>query len=138
MSKPLMTTIVSTTLPCNGCTACCKGDAISIHPELGDVAEDYQTVPHFMPQLAAKGVRMLAHDAERNCVYLGEGGCTIHGRAPALCREFDCRKMAKRLGHTRARKLAKKGMVDMTVIRMGMLRMHTLTDEEAKQCRKRK
>ncbi|EJG5414317.1 YkgJ family cysteine cluster protein [Salmonella enterica] len=126
--------IVNANVPCAGCTACCKGDAISIHPELGDDTEAYQTVPHFMPQLAAKGVRMLAHDANRNCVYLGEAGCTIHGRAPALCREFDCRKMAKRLGHTRARKLAKKGVVDMTVIRMGLLRMDSLTTEEKKAC----
>lgn len=116
-------------VPCNGCTACCKGDAISIHPELGDVADDYETVPHFIPELAKKGVRMLAHTAEKHCVYLSPAGCKIHGKAPALCREFDCRKMAKRLTFTQTRKLAKKGMIDMTVIRAGRSRMHTLKDE---------
>lgn len=133
MNKPCLT---GANVPCNGCTACCRGDAISIHPELGDVAEDYQTVPHFVPQMAAEGVVMLAHDADLNCVYLTENGCSIHGRAPALCREFDCRKLAARLGYTKARKLAARGAVDMHVYRMGVARMGSLTDEERKACKK--
>ncbi|HGX3708931.1 TPA: YkgJ family cysteine cluster protein [Escherichia coli] len=119
-------TVLNSTLPCNGCTACCRGDAISIHPELGDVADDYETVPHYIPQMAEKGVRMLAHKPDKTCVYLTETGCSIHGRAPALCREFDCRKMAKKLGYTKARKLAARGMIDMHVYRMGVARMKTL------------
>ena len=26
-----------------------------------------------------------------SCVYLGDAGCTIHERAPYVCRKFDCR-----------------------------------------------
>lgn len=113
-------------VPCNGCTACCRGDAISIHPELGDVAADYETVPHFIPEMAAKGVLMLAHTPEKACVYLSPAGCKIHGKAPALCREFDCRQMVKRLGYTKTRKLLKRGLLDHAVIRAGEERKHSL------------
>ena len=88
--------IIASNVPCNGCTLCCRGDAISIHPEYGDVAADYQTVPHHIPELAQKGIRMLAHKPDNSCIYLGENGCSIHGKAPALCREFDCRKMVQK------------------------------------------
>lgn len=111
--------IHNASVPCNGCTLCCRGDAISIHPELGDDASQYQTVPHFIPELAAKGTLMLAHKPDRSCVYLGAGGCSIHGSAPALCREFDCRQLVRRLGYTKARKAVKKGMLSAGAIRRG-------------------
>ncbi|EAB4417365.1 hypothetical protein D7B12_18205 [Salmonella enterica] len=122
--------MIEARVPCNGCTACCKGDAISIHPELGDVAADYETVPHFIPELAAKGIVMLAHTPKKECVYLSPAGCKIHGKAPALCREFDCRKFVKHLGYTRSRKLARQGAIDMAVIRAGQSRMASLNPEE--------
>jgi uncharacterized protein len=40
-----------------------------------------------MPTLALK------RKANGDCYYLGPTGCTIHDRAPALCREFDCRTL---------------------------------------------
>lgn len=107
-------------VPCNGCTLCCRGDAISIHPEQGDNPADYQTVPHFIPELAAQGVLMLAHKADKSCVYLGAGGCTIHGKAPLLCREFDCREFVRRLGRTKARQLVKKGVLSAGPVRRGL------------------
>jgi Fe-S-cluster containining protein len=48
---------------------------------------------------------------DKSCVYLGAGGCTIHGKAPLLCREFDCREFVRRLGRTKARQLVKKGVL---------------------------
>ncbi|WP_421180392.1 YkgJ family cysteine cluster protein [Aeromonas enteropelogenes] len=112
--------VQSASVPCHGCTLCCRGDAISIHPELGDDASRYQTVPHCIPQLAAKGIVMLAHKPDESCVYLGEGGCTIHGQAPALCREFDCRGLVRKLGYTNARKAIKKGMLSAGFVRRGI------------------
>ncbi|EBA4600818.1 YkgJ family cysteine cluster protein [Salmonella enterica] len=115
-------------VPCNNCTLCCRGDAISLHPELGDVAEQYLTAPHFVPELAAKGVVMLAHKPDGVCVYLGECGCTIHGNAPALCREFDCRLLVKQLGYTKARKAVKQGLLSTGVLQRGLKLIPTLNE----------
>jgi hypothetical protein len=86
-------------VPCNGCTLCCHGDAIRLLPQ--DDASAYLTEPHdHYP-----GQLMLAHKANRDCVYLGESGCTIHDKKPLMCREMDCRNVARSLGYTAARKL---------------------------------
>lgn len=46
---------------------------------------------------------MLAHKANKDCWYLGESGCTIHGETPLICRRMDCRVIAKAIGFTKAR-----------------------------------
>ncbi|ENW4943614.1 YkgJ family cysteine cluster protein [Salmonella enterica] len=127
--KPITTEVVTAHVPCNGCTSCCRSDAISLHPELGDVVADYITEPHMVPQMAADGIVMLAHKPDGSCVYLTDAGCGIHGKAPALCREFDCRKWVRRMGYTKSRKLAQKGLIGMNVVRAGMDRLHTLPKE---------
>ena len=121
-AKSIHVTVItpSVSVPCAGCTLCCRGDAISLHPDKGDDPSQYQTVPHFIPELAEKGVVMLAHKPDRSCVYLGAGGCTIHGRAPLLCREFDCREFVRRLGRTKARQLVKKGVLNAGPVRRGL------------------
>ncbi|WP_330983656.1 MULTISPECIES: YkgJ family cysteine cluster protein [Enterobacterales] len=116
----------NTSVPCNGCTLCCRGDAISIHPELGDDASQFQTVPHFVPEMAAKGIVMLAHKSDLTCIYLEKSGCSIHGRAPALCQEFDCRRLVKQLGYTKARKYVKKGLLNAGIVRRGLELIPTL------------
>lgn len=70
-------------LDCAGCTTCCRGDDIYLMRQ--DDPAQYRTV------LRRDGRIALAKGADGNCVYLGQGGCTIHGRAPAMCRTFDCR-----------------------------------------------
>lgn len=68
-------------LDCNGCTLCCRGERIALQPgEEGDWRLDI-----------INGQRYLAHEGE-NCVYLKEGGCSIHNqKRPAMCEAFDCR-----------------------------------------------
>lgn len=86
-------------VPCNGCTLCCQGDAIRLLPS--DDASQYQTEPHdHYP-----GQLMLAHKPNRDCVYLGPTGCTIHERKPTMCREMDCRSVRQAIGYTDARRL---------------------------------
>lgn len=100
-------------VPCNGCRACCIGDAIRIMPY--DNASLYKTEPHpFQP-----GELMLAHKPNRECWYLGEGGCTIHADRPAQCRTFDCRELVRHLGYTQGRKLVAKGGLQAMVFRKG-------------------
>jgi Fe-S-cluster containining protein len=72
-------------VPCNGCTACCQGDAISLHPELGDNPENYKTEIYLNRII-------LAHKKNGDCVYLDrQTGCTIYDRRPGICQELDCR-----------------------------------------------
>lgn len=75
-------------VPCQGCRLCCQGDAVRLEDE--DLNRGYETEPHpYIP-----GALMIAHKPDGDCVYLDENGCTIHGRAPALCRAADCRSLA--------------------------------------------
>jgi uncharacterized protein len=115
-------------VPCNGCTACCRHDLIVLHPECGDDVASYDTyqMPHpFLPKV----VYALKRRANGDCVYLGPQGCTIYERAPTICREFDCRKQY--LMHSRAqrRELVAKGLYDKAVLEAGRQRVHTLERE---------
>jgi hypothetical protein len=76
-------------VPCNGCTLCCRNDAIRLLPQ--DDPAQYQTVPHdHFP-----GHLMLAHKENGDCVYLTSEGCDIHGSKPTMCIKMDCRRIAK-------------------------------------------
>lgn len=79
---------------CNGCTACCQNDLIFLKP--GDRPEDYPgaTVPSTNPLTGEEGLA-LKHKPGGGCWYVGPTGCTIHGRAPLVCRTFDCRKLMR-------------------------------------------
>jgi hypothetical protein len=78
-------------VPCDGCTLCCRGDAIRLLPS--DDASKYQTVAHqhFQGQL------MLAHKPNHECIYLADYGCIIQGDKPQMCREMDCRQLAMKI-----------------------------------------
>jgi Fe-S-cluster containining protein len=96
-------------VPCNGCTLCCQHDAIRLYKE--DNAPDYLTEPHpFFP-----GELMLAHKPNGECIYLSENGCTIHHKAPLLCRVADCRILAVKVDYETACKLHKIGSIDIRV-----------------------
>lgn len=96
-------------VPCNGCTLCCEGDAVRLLEE--DDPEDYLTEPHsYIP-----GALMLAHKPDGNCIYLEETGCSIHGRAPSLCRSADCRAIAFKYNFENALKLHEAGRIDLRV-----------------------
>jgi uncharacterized protein len=118
-------------VPCNGCTSCCRGDLIFLHPELGDFAPDYDTVEAYNPLTGRQG-RALKHKADNTCIYLGDGGCTIHDRAPAICREFDCRRFylsfMKRYDRAERRRMVARNMVSKDVIEAGKARLHTLEE----------
>ena len=65
-------------VPCNGCRACCIGWDVKLQP-----ADDWSQYEH------TDGV--LNRKPNGHCVYLGDEGCTIHDKAPEVCRRFDCR-----------------------------------------------
>lgn len=96
-------------VPCNGCTLCCQGDAVRLEPE--DIDAGYQTEPHpYIP-----GALMIAHKANGECVYLDGRGCSIHDRAPSLCRSADCRGVALKFNFENAMQLHRMGRLDIRV-----------------------
>ena len=80
-------------VPCNGCKSCCVNDAIMLHPDCGDNPADFKTVPFTNPLTGVAGLMVAKKPLSTECYYLGSNGCTIHGRAPVICREFDCGKV---------------------------------------------
>lgn len=119
-----------TSVPCNGCTACCKNDLIVLHPEIGDDPSTYITMAAVNP-LTGQTCLALQQKPEGGCIYLGETGCTIHDRAPAICREFDCRRSFLKLGdRTMRRRLLKAGIIDKEVLEAGRKRLDTLPEWE--------
>jgi len=115
-----------TNVPCNGCTACCRNELLVLHPEMGDRAVDYLTQEVTNP-ITGKRCLALQQKPNGDCIYLGENGCTIHGRAPAICREFDCRRFFLRLGgRNERRQILKTGLVTKDVYEAGRKRLNTL------------
>ena len=101
--------IKTTFVPCNGCTLCCQGDAIRLTEE--DNPKDYITEPHpYIP-----GALMLAHKENGDCIYLAETGCSIHDRAPSLCRSADCRSIALKYNFETAMQLHQMKRIDIRV-----------------------
>jgi uncharacterized protein len=119
-------------VPCNGCTACCQKDLLFLHPEMGDVEANYETEPAFNPLTGRWGLA-LRHKANGECIYLGQGGCTIHGRAPAICQEFDCRRFyqafVQRYDRPTRRRMVREGQVGKAVIEAAKARLHTLEED---------
>jgi Fe-S-cluster containining protein len=86
--------MTSRSVPCDGCTLCCRGDLIILHPDEGDRLSEYETEIVRNPVTTRYDFALKRH-ADGACVYLGEGGCTIYGRRPVICRSFDCRRVAQ-------------------------------------------
>jgi len=78
-------------VPCGSCRHCCQHEWIFLRPEEGDIVELYETVDIVSPSTGLPA-KALAHQPNGDCIYLGATGCTIHGRHPAVCRDFDCRR----------------------------------------------
>lgn len=125
-----------TEVPCNGCTACCRGDAIYLHPKTGaylrdvDNPTDYKCHREKNP-ITGRWAWCLDRDSVTNvCVYLGDNGCTIRDRAPIVCREFDCRALFLRFDSRQRKELVKNGFLDKSVISAGKQRLDTYTYDE--------
>lgn len=108
---------------CNGCRRCCVNDLIVLHPECGDDPSQYETVSCTNPVTGKESVAVAKKPGSTECIYLGEKGCTIHDRAPAICREFDCGAfyLAWKIKYTRndRRMLLKAGLIGADLIARG-------------------
>ncbi|MDE2450933.1 MAG: YkgJ family cysteine cluster protein [Gammaproteobacteria bacterium] len=72
--------------PCNGCTACCRGLNVDLHPRESGAGLDYETL--------ADGTRRLRRNPDDSCVHLVDGRCAVYPIRPQTCRVFDCRDNA--------------------------------------------
>ena len=120
------------TVPCNGCIECCRKDLLILHPELGDDPSLYQTMACKHP-LTGRPAIALEHKPNGGCVYLGKDGCTIHGRAPAICREFDCRRfyldLVERTTRQERKKMVSEGMISNRLLKAGRKRLQSLEND---------
>ena len=127
-------------ITCNGCTACCRGfQAIMLHPDEGDIVDDYDTIP-FMQHPGAGGADfpdgifpdhfrdavILKHKENGDCIYLGEKGCTIYDKRPVICKSYDCR--INYMMWTKARRQSSNQNPE--VWQAGKERLHTLSGNE--------
>lgn len=78
-------------LNCGTCTACCRNNpGIFLHPQDGDIPENYVWVSQYNPLRGELG--MLVDTKENgDCIYLTDKGCGIYSERPAVCRSYDCR-----------------------------------------------
>ena len=111
---------------CNGCTECCQRDLLILHPELGDNPAEYQTMECINP-VTGRWALALAHKPEGGCIYLTKDGCSIHERAPAICRKFDCSEFVAKLTAetTRAqrRRMISNGLISANLLKEGKRRL---------------
>lgn len=95
-------------VPCNGCNICCRRDLLVLHPEMGDDPAQYRTTRISHP-FTGEPVHALQHQPNGDCIYLDRRtGCTIHDRAPAICRTFDCRELLLNLSAVAPRAALRK------------------------------
>lgn len=114
-----------TNVPCNGCSLCCRRDAIVLMD--GERPEDYEVEE--MRTKAGEIFHLVKKGPDGNCIYLGDSGCTIHDRAPEICRAFDCRRAYQMIPRRERRARLAQGIADKAVYEAGRKRLHTLTAE---------
>ena len=124
-AKHPVQSVTEAIVPCNGCQACCTNELLILHPEHGDRPGDYLTKVVRHP-FTGEIVLGLQQKDNGDCIYLGERGCTIHERRPAMCREFDCRRFVEGLlamPRAERRRIMREGHVTKDVVEAGKARL---------------
>ncbi len=104
----------SASVNCGSCSLCCKNAAIV----LVDGDADWYEKEEFGKGPDGEPIYMLKRkdDAEKSCVYLSEEGkCTIHGRAPIICRQFSCVEAFEFYTRGERTQLVKDGLIDKRI-----------------------
>ena len=119
----------TTTVPCNGCTLCCRGELIVLHPEEGDDPSRYDTVMvHSGGEIG--DVFALKNKANGDCIYLGESGCTIHDRRPLVCRAYDCRDNYLTTPRHKRRRMIAEGLASKAIFNRGRELLKGMKDHD--------
>jgi Fe-S-cluster containining protein len=90
-----------------------------LRPDKGDDMNQYVTAQWYRDGLDKPPVVILDRLSNGDCVYLGEGGCTIWDRAPYECRMYDCREMFKNSDRPGRKLAVKNGVVPKAIFDRG-------------------
>lgn len=126
MPTPAMTKLGD--VPCGPCRACCRYELIPLFPQDGDNLETYEHETKDIPGIGA--LHFLKHGKNGDCFYLGRDGCTIHDRAPVVCKTFDCRGWYIKHDRAQRREMVRQSPSSRTVLTAGRSRMATLDVNE--------
>ena len=77
-----------TSVPCGSCHLCCH--------TIITLADDEYHYAWTMQVIDGRVQRILCRQPNGDCIYLQHGKCSIHGRAPKVCRDFDCRDLVRK------------------------------------------
>lgn len=96
-------------VPCGSCNLCCRTLMVPLSKE---EVESGQYDGHYARITAPDG-RHMGHALLRRptgeCVYLVDGRCSIHGRAPHVCQRFDCRELFRKSNRAGRREMVSSG-----------------------------
>jgi len=115
-------------VPCGKCQLCCKTLIVPLAHE--EYAQFEQLRDPDDPTKAAwawvedsktgeRYGRALRRRPNGDCIFLGPGGCTIHGRAPHVCKRFDCRELFLRSDRKGRKKAIKEGKLPKSLFDRG-------------------
>jgi hypothetical protein len=102
-------------VPCGACTLCCR---TLIVPLAEEEFADYDWA-WITTRAGERLGRALQRKPNGECVYLGENGCTIHGRAPHVCQRFDCRELFRKSDRNGRRKAISSGKIPKVLFDKG-------------------
>lgn len=105
-------------VPCGGCSACCRRDAIALEPS--------DDLSRFAWHMEA-GRPTLDRKPGGECVYLTAKGCGVHANAPSICKRFDCRVLYAMTPKSVRRQRVAMNPTMRDVYRAGKRRLSTLT-----------
>jgi hypothetical protein len=91
---------------------------VFLREELGDKPELYDTMLISHPVFRTT-MHALKHKENGDCIYLGDNGCTIWDRAPAVCQMFDCRTLYMATTRKQRKKFVKQGLFSHEVMKAG-------------------
>jgi Fe-S-cluster containining protein len=90
-----------------------------LYPERGDNVSSYDTAKWYRDGLDKPPITILDRLPNGDCSYLGESGCTIHDRAPVMCRVYDCREVFKHSDRAGRKLAVKRGHVPKAIFDRG-------------------
>jgi Fe-S-cluster containining protein len=92
---------------------------------LPDEGDDVGSYEHEIVTLPA-GTGPVLKKIDGHCVYLVDDRCSIHERAPLVCRVFDCRRWYLRHDRATRRRMIREGHAAAEIFDAGRDRLHTL------------
>ena len=105
-------------VPCGSCTLCCRTLIVPLAEE--EYAQyDWAWICKPDGTKISESARALKRKPNGDCVYLGESGCTIHGRAPHVCQRFDCRELFLKSDRAGRRKAVASGKLPKELFERG-------------------